>query len=107
MGGAYIARPAPVAAKSASLSGVLRPQHSNHWSLLSWSRFPDKPTWKYAKARCLFGSTGGAVSGQLSLCASRIPQVLGDYPCEGPADLYDAVRRLPWENSSIRRERWL
>lgn len=32
-----------------------------------------------------------------SRCASRILRVLGDYPCEGPADLYDAVRRLPWE----------
>ena len=36
-----------------------------------------------------------------SRCASRILRVLGDYPCEGPAELYDAVRRLPWEAKAI------
>ena len=32
-----------------------------------------------------------------SRCASRILRVLGDYSCGGPADLYEAVRTLPWE----------
>ena len=98
MTGAHIARPVPVAASRPRYLALCA-RNTEPLVAAELVALPDVTDVEVRQGAVSFSGPRAALyrANLYSRCASRILQVLGDYPCEGPADLYDAVRRLPWE----------